>query len=133
MPLPRALGRFNRLITNRILGPIVVHIPWFGRLGHVGRRSGRRYRTPLMAFERGDRWVIAMMYGIDTDWARNVLAAGHASLETGSRSVVLDAPRLVHDPSRRLVPAIVRPMLALLGVSDFMVLRAAGAPGAVAS
>ena len=47
MPLPRALGRFNVRVTNRILGPIVTRLPWFGWLEHVGRRSGRAYRTPI--------------------------------------------------------------------------------------
>ena len=122
MPLPRALGRFNVRGTNRILGPILTRLPWFGWLEHVGRRSGRPYRTPIMVFRRGDRAVIAMTYGPDTDWARNVAAAGNATVvwRGGRRSRLAD-PRIVQDPTRRLVPWIVRLPLRLIRASDFLV------------
>jgi deazaflavin-dependent oxidoreductase (nitroreductase family) len=122
MPLPRALGRFNARVTNRILGPIVTRLPWFAWIEHVGRRSGRPYRTPVMVFRRGERGVIALTYGPDTDWARNVDAAGGAVIrERGGRRSRFTAPRLVTDPSRRLVPWIVRPALRLIGASHFLV------------
>ena len=35
----------------------------------------------------------------------------------------LASPEFVHDPARRLVPAIMRIPLAVLRVSDFLVLR----------
>ena len=60
MPLPRELGRFNARVTNRLLGPIVTRLPWFAWLEHVGRRSGRTYRTPIMVFRRGSTAVVAM-------------------------------------------------------------------------
>ena len=125
MPLPRALGRFNARVTNRLLGPIVTRLPWFAWLEHVGRRSGRTYRTPIMVFRRGDQAVVAMTYGPDTDWARNVEAAGGATVEQrGGRRWRLGEPRIVTDPSRRLVPWIVRPVLALIGASEFLVAAA---------
>ena len=121
MPLPRALGRFNRLVTNRILGPIVTRLPWFAWLEHVGRRSGRRYRTPVMLFGSGDRQVIAMTYGPNTDWAKNMLAAGGATaIARGGRQIDLVRPRIVHDRSRRLVPLPVRPVLVAIGAADFL-------------
>jgi deazaflavin-dependent oxidoreductase (nitroreductase family) len=125
MPLPRALGRFNRRVTNRILGPIVGHLPWFGILTHVGRRSGRVYRTPVMLFGSGTRRVIAMTYGPDTDWARNVEAAGSATVAQRGRTLRLGEPRLIHDPARRLVPWPVRWVLRLIGAADFLELTAA--------
>lgn len=121
MPLPRALGRFNVRVTNRILGPIVVWIPGFGRVVHVGRRSGRVYRTPVLLFRDGDRAVFALTYGPDTEWVRNVLAAEECSFETRRGTIRLTAPRRVHDPSRRLVPWFVRLPLRLLRASDFLV------------
>ncbi len=122
MPLPRALGRFNVRVTNRILGPIVMHVPGFGRVVHVGRRTGRVYRSPVMLFRTGDSAVFAMTYGPDTDWARNVLAAGTCRFESARATLSLGAPTLVHDETRRLVPRLVRPALRLLGASDFLVL-----------
>ncbi len=121
MPLPRALGRFNRRVTNRILGPIVARLPWFGILDHVGRRSGRAYRTPVMLFGSGARRVIAMTYGPDTDWARNVVAAGGATVAQRGRILRLASPSIVHDPGRSLVPPPIRLALRLIGAADFMV------------
>ena len=50
MPLPRRLARFNLLVTNRVLGPFARHAPGFAVVLHVGRRSGRTYRTPVSLF-----------------------------------------------------------------------------------
>jgi deazaflavin-dependent oxidoreductase (nitroreductase family) len=130
MPLPRRLGRFNARVTNRILGPVATLLPWFVWLHHRGRRTGTPYRTPLMLFGSGPERVIAMTYGPEADWARNVLAAGGAvATGRGARRLALTAPRLVHDPTRRLVPPQIRPVLWLLGASDFLVLEVASAEG----
>jgi deazaflavin-dependent oxidoreductase (nitroreductase family) len=97
-------------------------LPWFAWLEHTGRRSGRPYRTPVMLFGSGDRRVIAMTYGPDTEWARNVLAAGRATVALrGGDRLELRAPRVVHDPSRRLVPWPIRPALIALKAADFLV------------
>jgi deazaflavin-dependent oxidoreductase (nitroreductase family) len=123
MPLPRRLARFNLVVTNRVLGPFAERLPGFGVVEHVGRRSGRTYRTPVNLFRDGDRYVIAMTYGRDSQWVHNVLAAGGADVETRGRRVHLTNPEIVHDPRRRLVPAPVRVPLRLANVEDFLVLR----------
>jgi deazaflavin-dependent oxidoreductase (nitroreductase family) len=125
MPLPKRLARFNIRVTNRVLGPLAEHLPGFGIVIHVGRRSGTVRRTPVNVFRRGDRYVIALTYGADSQWVRNVLAAGEFEVETRGRRVRLVAPELVHDETRRLVPAPVRIPLRAMDVSDFVVSRAA--------
>lgn len=45
---------------------------------HVGRRSGTAYETPVTPLRDGDGWVVALPYGEETAWARNVIAAGSA-------------------------------------------------------
>ena len=82
MPMPLWLGRFNTRYTNRIIGPILVWLPWFGWLSHLGRTTGRAYRTPLMLFRHGDRGVIALTYGARTQWLKNVLAAGECTFQS---------------------------------------------------
>jgi deazaflavin-dependent oxidoreductase (nitroreductase family) len=82
-------------------------------------------RTPVNVFHRGDRYVIALTYGADSQWVRNVLAAGEFDVETRGRRVHLTGPELVHDETRRLVPAPVRVPLRATSVSDFLVSRAA--------
>jgi deazaflavin-dependent oxidoreductase (nitroreductase family) len=123
MPAPRWLARFNRRVTNRLLGPLARRLPWFGVVGHVGRTTRRRYRTPVNVFRRGDRYLIALTYGPEAQWVRNVLASGGCELETRQRTVRLTRPRLFRDERRRHVPPPVRLPLTLLGVSDFLELE----------
>ena len=120
MPAPRWLARFNRRVTNHVLGRMVTRLPGFGVVEHTGRTSHRQYRTPVNVFRRADGYIIALTYGPDADWVRNVLAAGGCALETRGRTVRLTRPHLVHDEQRRAVPAPVRPMLGLAHVADFL-------------
>jgi deazaflavin-dependent oxidoreductase (nitroreductase family) len=127
MALPRALARFNRVATNRVTGPFAARLPGFAIVRHVGRRSGREYATPVNLFRSGDRYVIALTYGAESQWVRNVLAAGEARVVTRGRTLLLTDPEIVHDPSGALVPQPVRRILRALDVSDFLVLRRAPA------
>jgi deazaflavin-dependent oxidoreductase (nitroreductase family) len=124
MVLPKRLARFNRVATNRVARPVAGWLPGFGVVVHRGRRSGRQYRTPINIFRTSDGYVAALTYGI-TDWVRNVLAAGGCELETRGRRVALADPRLVHDPTRRDMPPVVRQVVGMIGVTDFLHLRAA--------
>jgi deazaflavin-dependent oxidoreductase (nitroreductase family) len=125
MPLPKRLARFNLHVTNRVLGPFARRLPGFAVVAHVGRRSGRVYRTPVSLYRNGDRYVIALMYGADSQWVRNVLAAGEVDVETRGRRLHLVEPEVVHDAERSRVPAPVRPVLGLARVAEFMLLRRA--------
>ena len=125
MPLPKSLARFNRSVTNPVLGHFTRHLPGFANITHVGRRSGRRYTNPVNLFRSGDRYVIALTYGTDSQWVRNVMAAGGCEIETQGKWIKLVEPEIVHDPARELIPQAVRPILGALDVDDFMVLRAA--------
>ena len=120
MPLPRAVARINRRVTNRLLTGLATRLPGFGVVIHTGRRSGRQYRTPVNVFRHGDHFTIALMYGINADWVRNVLAEGGCALETRGRTLRLSRPQLFHDESRHAVPAPVRLVLGLVNVSDFL-------------
>ena len=127
MPLPRRLAKFNRVATNRVIGPLARYLPGFALVSHVGRRSGRTYRTPVSLFGRGDGHVIALVYGADSQWVRNVLAAGGADIETRGRRLHLVGPEVVRDPARSLVPKAVRVPLRLANVDEFMLLKRADA------
>lgn len=122
--VPRRVARFNRVVTNRVVRPIAGRTPGLGIVRHRGRRSGRTYRTPVNAYARGDGYVIALVYGADSDWVRNVTAGGGCELQVRGRRLRLTGPRIVHDETRRDVPWVVRPALWLLGVDDFLYLTA---------
>jgi deazaflavin-dependent oxidoreductase (nitroreductase family) len=120
MPLPRSIARMNRRVTNHLLGGLAQRLPGFGVVVHIGRRSLRQYRTPVNVFRRDDRYIIALTYGSNADWVRNVLAHGGCTLESQGRTLHLSRPRLFHDESRRPVPAPVRLVLGLVNVNDFL-------------
>ena len=119
---------FNSRVTNRITRPLARWLPGFGVVEHSGRRSGRPYRTPVNVFRCGASYVIALTYGVESDWVQNVLAAGGCDLVTRGHRHRLAASAIVHDESRRLVPAPVRLALRLLRVADFLRLEQAGSP-----
>lgn len=96
LKLPRALARFNRVVTNRIQGQWAWLLPPWAVVCHRGRRSGRRYRTPVNAYKRGRRLAIVILYGEESDWVRNVLAGGGQVVRAG-RTYDLIAPEVL-DP-----------------------------------
>jgi len=124
MPLPRSVGRLNRVGLNRVTTPVAGHLPGFGVVVHRGRRSGREYRTPVNVFATDEGYLVALTYGPGADWVRNVVAAGGCELITRGRRLHLDAPRVVHDEQRTGIRLVERQVLRLLGVADFLALRA---------
>jgi deazaflavin-dependent oxidoreductase (nitroreductase family) len=120
--LSDGLVRFNRRLFNPVVrtfagrrgSPVAVVV-------HRGRRSGRRYRTPVLAFRANDGYLVALFYGAGSDWARNVLAAGSCTLQRGGRRVTLLDPRMLDArEGRALVPALMRPVLRLLRVTHLL-------------
>jgi deazaflavin-dependent oxidoreductase (nitroreductase family) len=62
---------------------------------HVGRRSGRRYQTPVVVAQHDDSFLIALPYGERTDWLKNVLAAGSAAIVTNGHTYEVDRPEVI--------------------------------------
>lgn len=124
MLLPRWLARFNRYVTNRLFGPWARYLPAFGVIVHTGRKTRRRFHTPVNVFRRPGGYVVALTYGPDSDWVRNVLAAGGCTLETRGRTVRLTRPRLYHDEQHRAVPPSLRVIGRLGHIADFLDLTA---------
>ncbi len=67
-------------------------------LTHVGRRSGRSYETPLGAYAYGDGFVLSLAYGSQTDWCRNVMAAGTCTLAWKGHTYKLERPEIISGP-----------------------------------
>jgi deazaflavin-dependent oxidoreductase (nitroreductase family) len=120
MPFPQRLARFNRVVTNRITYPIARTLPGFGVVLHTGRKSGRSYRTPVNAFRTPDGYLIALTYGPDSDWTRNVLAAGGCDLLTRGHVVALTDPKVVHAQRHDALPGPLRAVLPRIGVQDYL-------------
>jgi deazaflavin-dependent oxidoreductase (nitroreductase family) len=123
----RWVAAFNLAVTNRITSRFADRSPGFGILTHVGRKSGKLYRMPVNVFRAPEGFLIALTYGRDSEWVKNVLAAGGCELETRGVRYQLVAPTIVHDPTRRRFPIPVRIVLRLIGATDFMQLSASRA------
>ena len=123
MPLPRRLARFNRRVTNRLLGPLAdVTKPW-ARIEHRGRRTGQLYRTPVWVWRTDTGYAIALTYGTQTEWLKNVLTAGGCRVEQRRTSVAVANPRLVGlaEALPRL-PRLLRPLFRMLRIRDWLFL-----------
>lgn len=132
MPLSQGVARFNRRVLNRLTGLFAARAPGFAIVVHTGRRSGRVYRTPVNVFRDGRDYLIALTYGAETDWVRNVEAAGSCELLTRGRSISLTRPRLITDAQRRWAPQPVRFVLGLINATQYLRLTPASATEAPA-
>jgi deazaflavin-dependent oxidoreductase (nitroreductase family) len=126
----RWVAAFNLAVTNRITSRFASRLPGFGILTHVGRKSGKVYRTPVNVFRTPEGFLIALTYGRESEWVRNVIAAGACQLETRGVQYRLSAPTIVHDPTRRRFPIPVQIVLRLIGTNDFMQLSTSREQGA---
>jgi deazaflavin-dependent oxidoreductase (nitroreductase family) len=95
MQLPQRLARFNRHVTNPIQRMWAGWAPSFGILEHVGRRSGKPYRTPLSVFSTDDGVAILLTYGPDRDWLKNITAAGSGKMRRHGTTFSVTEPRVV--------------------------------------
>jgi deazaflavin-dependent oxidoreductase (nitroreductase family) len=86
MPRPYRLSGSRRL-TNAAIKPLA-RLGLAGRHTYVlavrGRKTGRRYETPVSLIENGDRWLVAP-YG-EVAWVRNARAAGEVELARARRT-----------------------------------------------
>jgi deazaflavin-dependent oxidoreductase (nitroreductase family) len=113
----------NKAGLNRVTVHICPLVPGTGVVVHRGRRSGRRYQTPVSVFPTEDGYVFALTYGPEADWVKNVLAEGGCELRTRGRTIRLTSPRLYHDESRPNIRPLEREFLRLVRVADFLSLK----------
>jgi deazaflavin-dependent oxidoreductase (nitroreductase family) len=91
MPMPLWWGHINK----KLLNPRALENGKWDVITHVGRSSGKTYRTPLDATEVEGTFLFIVVYGSRADWVQNILASGTAALETGGEVIQLCQPRLV--------------------------------------
>lgn len=122
MLLPRWLARFNRSFTNPMAARVAGRRGPFATVVHVGRSTGKTYRTPVSVFVDGTTYRIALTYGPDADWVRNVMAAGEFWMEYRRTLVKLSTLQIVDAREAAAhVPAAVRAALHTIGTDHFLV------------
>ncbi|MGB7447987.1 MAG: nitroreductase/quinone reductase family protein [Ornithinimicrobium sp.] len=117
MPMPRWWSHINKRFVN---SRAVADGKW-PVLTHVGRISGATYRTPLGAHPVDGGYVFVLVYGSDSDWVQNVMAARSAHLLIDGEEVGLTGPRIVgEEEAFRDAPDDVKRPPRVLRITDFL-------------
>lgn len=102
MRFPVWFENFQIRYINPIAVPLARFMPGITVISHRGRKSGRRFDTPVSAYRKGDTVAIMLAHG-KTNWVKNILASGEADILLGRRNLHLVNPRIVpagtDDPS----------------------------------
>lgn len=86
----------NKYVLNPLMLLLAGKPYWYASVvQHTGRRSGKRYSTPVVADRVGGEVLIPLPYGSDVDWVRNVMAAGEATLVHKGETIEVAAPELI--------------------------------------
>jgi deazaflavin-dependent oxidoreductase (nitroreductase family) len=91
----RALRRLTRLTRPLALRSAGKRGSNTSVVRHVGRRSGRTFDTPVVAVEHSESFLIALPYGDRTDWMKNTLAKGTATVITDGHAYEVDRPEVI--------------------------------------
>ena len=91
-----------------------------GLIEHIGRKSGTVRRTPVHPMPTADGFRIIVPIGDKSEWARNVLAAGHCRAST---LAIASSNSTSRCSSSRLTSDLPRPVRALFEWLGFRYLR----------
>ena len=116
----RWLAKINIAFTNPIVGLFAGRLPNLAILTHIGRKSGKVYRTPVKVYPAPQGFIIALIYRSQAEWVKNVLAAGGCELKTRGKKYQLSAPKIVRDPTRSRFPRPLRVVLRIVGADEYM-------------
>lgn len=124
--------------VNRVANPWLVRqgVPVLSRgeiglLEHVGRRSGLVRVTPVHPVPTAEGFRIIVPLGTESQWAQNVLSAGHCRLQLGHELHELDEPRLIEPAQVDGVPAAAARLMEWLGFRYLALRRFASQPGSL--
>ena len=114
--------RIGTAFVNSIVNPALLRsgLAGYGRseigtLEHVGRKSGVRRQTPVHPEPTPAGFRIIVPLGARSEWARNVVAAGHCRLLLHDQVFDLDEPVMVGAAEAQDLPLPLRRVLAALG------------------
>jgi deazaflavin-dependent oxidoreductase (nitroreductase family) len=127
---------FVRLVIgplSKLLNPLVATVagrrftPVIARVHHVGRRSGKPYVTSTGAGVAGNTVVIPLSFGNQSDWARNVRAAGQCVVALSGKSYHATQPQFVDAADAKAVVkqqfgVINRLSFRLFGIKRYLLL-----------
>ena len=94
-PVLNAVRRMNRITKRLVLKSAGTAESATAVVRHVGRVSGRSYETPVVVAPTATGFDVALPYGRNTDWLKNVLAAGRATIVFKGDVYEADRPEVV--------------------------------------
>jgi len=125
MPIPKFIAVINKHVTNKFILLFARWLPPFAIVNHRGRKTGRRYRTPILAFPTETGFVFALTYGRDVDWVRNLVASDSGRLEYKGDEIPIHVIRFEkYDDVRELFPYLVQLPLGLISIEDCLLVEA---------
>lgn len=126
MPMKQASLDRIRVINKHVTNKILIHISGknfghFAILSHVGRKSGKLYRIPIIAEPIKNGFVIALTYGKKVDWYENVMAKGCCSLNWKNKEYILINPEFIDkEIGVTAFPSIFRSVLRKKGIKYYL-------------
>ena len=124
--------RLGSAFVNTVVNPLLLHRGLaggahseIGPLEHVGRRSGIRRLTPVHPEATPDGFRVMLPLGEQSEWARNVLTAGHCRIQLHGQVYELADPKLVSPTEVSGLPRLVRRVTGALGFR-YLTMRTVG-------
>jgi deazaflavin-dependent oxidoreductase (nitroreductase family) len=112
----------NKHVTNKLMIHIAgTNMGHFAILSHVGRKSGKIYRIPIIVEPMDNGFVIALTYGKKTDWYENVKAKGGCSLKWKNKEYMLTDPEFIdQEVALQAFPVVFRAGLRMMGIQYYL-------------
>lgn len=126
MSISKRIRYFNKRFTNRLF----IHFAGkknspFALLQHVGRKSGKVFKIPIMVVPDKKGFVIALTYGTEVDWYLNITAAKSGELRwNGKPYHFQDIQKLQAKEGQKAFGKLKGAVLKKLNVEDFIFIRA---------
>ncbi len=120
---------FNKYVTNPLLRRFANYSRGpFAIIRHVGRRSGKPYETVIWVWPTREGFVIALTYGPNVDWYRNMLAAGGGTVFWHRRPYAVGKPEPIDaETALPAFPAPFRLIFRTFGKQEeFVLLKSSG-------
>jgi deazaflavin-dependent oxidoreductase (nitroreductase family) len=126
-PVVDFIRRMNKSVSNpRVMRTAGTTEAQTAVIEHVGRTSGRSYRTPIDVIATTTGLLVALPYGTRADWVRNVLAAGSATVATNGERLDVNEPTIVATADvAHSIPRRTMRTLRLFGVDECLHLERA--------
>jgi deazaflavin-dependent oxidoreductase (nitroreductase family) len=129
MPMTQAMLNCIRVVNKYVTNKVLIHISGkrfghFAILSHMGRKSGKLYRIPIITEPIQGGFVIALTYGKNVDWYKNVMAKGSCSIRWKNQDYHLINPEFIDKKVGVMAfPTIFRSALRKMGIQYYLKLE----------